>query len=108
MTEFVNLEAVAQKAMYQTRNILFDLRPVILEQQGLGPRLEQYVMRLRMVEPFRITLKRNAQSLVLTEGGGRDFLDCAGGGQQYQKTRGTQAPGNYRDRRSECPHDYGA
>lgn len=61
MTEFVNLEAVAQKAMYQTRNILFDLRPVILEQQGLGPALEQYVMRLRMVEPFRITL--NADTL---------------------------------------------
>lgn len=56
VTEFVNLEAVAQKAMYQTRNILFDLRPVILEQQGLGPALEQYVMRLRMVEPFKITL----------------------------------------------------
>lgn len=56
MTEFVNLEAVAQKAMYQTRNILFDLRPVILEQQGLGPALEQYVMRMRMVEPFRLTL----------------------------------------------------
>ncbi len=61
MTEFVNLEAVAQKAMYQTRNILFDLRPVILEQQGLGPALEQYVMRLRMVEPFRIAL--NAETL---------------------------------------------
>ncbi len=59
--EFVNLEAVAQKAMYQTRNILFDLRPVILEQQGLGPALEQYVMRLRMVEPFHIML--NAQTL---------------------------------------------
>jgi signal transduction histidine kinase len=57
MTEFLNLEAVAQKAMYQTRNILFDLRPVILEQQSLGPALEQYVMRLRMVEPFRITLR---------------------------------------------------
>lgn len=56
ISELVNLEAVAQKAMYQTRNILFDLRPVILEQQGLGPALEQYVMRLRMVEPFKITL----------------------------------------------------
>ena len=37
MKEFVNLEVVAQKALYQTRNILFDLRPVILEQQGLKP-----------------------------------------------------------------------
>jgi len=60
-TEFVNLEAVAQKAMYQTRNILFDLRPLILEQQGLGQALEQYVMRLRMIEPFSITL--NAETL---------------------------------------------
>lgn len=57
MKEFVNLEAVAQKALYQTRNILFDLRPVVLEQQGLAPALEQYVMRLRMVEPYRITLR---------------------------------------------------
>lgn len=56
MTEFVNLEAVAQKAMYQTRNILFDLRPLILEHQGLGPALEQYVLRLRMIEPFKIAL----------------------------------------------------
>lgn len=56
VSEFVNLEAVAQKAMYQTRNILFDLRPLILEQQGLGPALEQYVMRLRMVEPFKMSL----------------------------------------------------
>lgn len=61
VTEFVNLEAVAQKAMYQTRNILFDLRPLILEHQGLGPALEQYVMRLRMIEPFGITL--NAETL---------------------------------------------
>lgn len=55
-SEFVNLEAVAQKAMYQTRNVIFDLRPVILEQQGLGPALDQYVTRLRMVEPFDISL----------------------------------------------------
>lgn len=59
-TEFVNLEAVAQKAMYQTRNILFDLRPVILEQQGLGPALEQYVMRMRMIEPFKLTLEASS------------------------------------------------
>ncbi|MBI4672284.1 MAG: GAF domain-containing sensor histidine kinase [Chloroflexi bacterium] len=55
-TEFLRLDAVATKALYQTRNILFDLRPLILEQQGLGPALEQYVTRLRMVEPFNITL----------------------------------------------------
>lgn len=59
--DLLHLEAVAQKAMYRTRNILFDLRPLILERQGLGPALEQYVMRLRMTEPFKITL--NATTL---------------------------------------------
>jgi signal transduction histidine kinase len=56
-TEFLQLEALAQKALYQTRNILFDLRPIILEQRGLGPALEQYVVRLRMVEPLHIRLE---------------------------------------------------
>jgi signal transduction histidine kinase len=55
--EFIQLEAVATRALYQTRNILFDLRPVILEQQGLRAALEQYVLRLRMVEPFKIHLE---------------------------------------------------
>jgi signal transduction histidine kinase len=55
--EFVQLEAVATRALYQTRNILFDLRPVILEQQGLRAAFEQYVLRLRMVEPFKIHLQ---------------------------------------------------
>jgi signal transduction histidine kinase len=54
--ELVNLEAEAQKAMYQTRNILFDLRPVILEQRGLAAALEQYAIRLRMTERLRVTL----------------------------------------------------
>jgi signal transduction histidine kinase len=54
--ELLQLEAVAQKALYQVRNLLFDLRPVILETQGLGPAIEAYVERLRMVEPFNIML----------------------------------------------------
>lgn len=54
--ETLSLEATASKALYQTRNILFDLRPLILEQQGLRPALEQYALRLRMVEPFAVHL----------------------------------------------------
>ncbi len=54
--ETLSLEAIASKALYQTRNILFDLRPLILEQQGLRPALEQYALRLRMVEPFMVHL----------------------------------------------------
>ncbi len=56
LTEIEPLEATASKALYQTRNIMFDLRPLILKAQGLRPALEQYVLRLRMVEPFQIFL----------------------------------------------------
>lgn len=54
--ELDELETVALKAMHQVRNILFDLRPVILEEQGLAPTLEQYVAHLRTVEPFAVRL----------------------------------------------------
>lgn len=54
--ELDELETLALKAMHQVRNILFDLRPVILEEQGLAPTLEQYVAHLRIVEPFAIKL----------------------------------------------------
>lgn len=60
--ELLQLEALAQKALYQVRNMLFDLRPVILETQGLGPALQAYVERLRLVEPFRITLDAKSVS----------------------------------------------
>lgn len=41
------LESVLNKALYQVRTMLFDLRPVILETQGLVPALENYAQRLR-------------------------------------------------------------
>jgi signal transduction histidine kinase len=43
--ELENLMPLAQKAMRQLRTLLFDLRPVILETQGLVPALESYVQR---------------------------------------------------------------
>jgi signal transduction histidine kinase len=43
--ELDNLVPLAQKALHQVRTLLFDLRPVILETQGLGPALESYVQR---------------------------------------------------------------
>ncbi|MGB8645701.1 MAG: GAF domain-containing sensor histidine kinase [Anaerolineae bacterium] len=54
--EMIQLEALGQKALYQVRNILFDLRPMVLESSGLGPALQAYVERLRLVEPFNIEL----------------------------------------------------
>lgn len=45
LDELENLVPLAQKALRQVRTLLFDLRPVILETQGLVPALESYVQR---------------------------------------------------------------
>jgi signal transduction histidine kinase len=54
--ELLHWEALGQKALYQVRNLLFDLRPVILETHGLGPALEAYADRMRLVEPFSLSV----------------------------------------------------
>jgi signal transduction histidine kinase len=60
-SELIELEAIAQKALYQIRNVLFDLHPIVLEKQGLRAALESYADRLRLLEPFTITV--NADEL---------------------------------------------
>jgi signal transduction histidine kinase len=55
--ELLHWEALGQKALYQVRNLLFDLRPVILETHGLGPALEAYADRMRLVEPFSLSVE---------------------------------------------------
>ncbi|MEW5957996.1 MAG: GAF domain-containing sensor histidine kinase, partial [Chloroflexota bacterium] len=47
---------VAEKALKQLRTLLFDLRPVILETQGLIPALEMYAERLRETDNLNIIL----------------------------------------------------
>lgn len=54
--ELLHWEALGQKALYQVRNLLFDLRPVILETNGIGPALEAYADRMRLVEPFSLSV----------------------------------------------------
>lgn len=46
--------AVAERALRQLRTLLFDLRPVILETQGLVPALDMYAERLRETEQLNI------------------------------------------------------
>jgi signal transduction histidine kinase len=48
--ELDNLVPLAQKALHQVRTLLFELRPVILETQGLEPALESYVRRQQAVD----------------------------------------------------------
>jgi signal transduction histidine kinase len=47
---------VAKKALKQLRTLLFDLRPVILETQGLIPALEVYAERLQETDNLNIRL----------------------------------------------------
>jgi len=48
---------LAHKTLKQLRTLLFDLRPVILETQGLIPALQVYTRRLRETDNLNITLK---------------------------------------------------
>lgn len=57
--ELVKVEEIAQRTTHEIRTMLFAMRPVILETQGLGPALEQYVNRLNQTESFRTRLNNN-------------------------------------------------
>ena len=57
--ELVKVEEIAQRTTHEIRTMLFAMRPVILETQGLGPALDQYVNRLKQTESFRTRLTNN-------------------------------------------------
>jgi signal transduction histidine kinase len=52
---------VSEKALKQLRTLLFDLRPVILETQGLIPALEVYVERLAETDKLNLVLTVEAE-----------------------------------------------
>ena len=54
--ELAETEALSEQAMRQLRTMLFELRPVILETQGLVPALEAYSTRLTETERFTVHL----------------------------------------------------
>lgn len=45
--EIEKVEELARKTTKEIRHMLFTLRPLVLETQGLGPALEQYVQKLK-------------------------------------------------------------
>lgn len=55
--ELVEVGALAERAMRQLRTMLFELRPVVLETQGLIPALEAYARRLTETERFVVHLE---------------------------------------------------
>ena len=56
LEELDNLEKLARKTSWDVRTLLFELRPVILETQGLVPTLEQYVQRFPASEGVQVHL----------------------------------------------------
>jgi signal transduction histidine kinase len=56
-TGLAELRTMATKTLHQVRNVIFELRPVILKTQGLEPALHSYVERLREAEDMNIHLK---------------------------------------------------
>ena len=61
LNELDEMLPVAQKALRQVRTLLFDLRPVILETQGLVPALEAYAQRLRETEDLNVVFSGNGE-----------------------------------------------
>lgn len=56
-SEIGALRELVRQTTRDARNILFELRPLILETQGLVPAFEQYVNQLRESESFNIHFK---------------------------------------------------
>ncbi len=54
--ELEALRKLTRQATREARMLLFELRPIILESQGLVPALQRYAEQLRQNEPFRVHL----------------------------------------------------
>jgi signal transduction histidine kinase len=61
VAELDEMLPVAEKALRQVRTLLFDLRPVILETQGLVPALESYAQRLRDTEGLNVVFNTEGE-----------------------------------------------
>lgn len=59
-TELEELERLTTQALHQVRNLLFDLRPVALETQGLGPALQIYTERQRDAAEVKLNVEADA------------------------------------------------
>ncbi|MCB0153756.1 MAG: GAF domain-containing sensor histidine kinase [Anaerolineae bacterium] len=55
--EVVKVEEIAQNTTQEIRTMLFAMRPVMLETQGLIPALNQYAEKLNLTESFKVVVK---------------------------------------------------
>jgi signal transduction histidine kinase len=64
--EVVKVEEIAQRTTQEIRTMLFAMRPVILETQGLLPALTQYAERLNATESFKMGVNNRGYNGQLT------------------------------------------
>ncbi len=65
--EIVKVEEIAQKTTQEIRTMLFAMRPVILETQGLEAALEQYAERLRASGTFDVIINNRGYNGQLSQ-----------------------------------------
>ncbi len=65
--ELIEIEKMAKRASHQVRTLMFELRPLVLESQGLAPALEFYAQRLREDGKLKWDSKETSIE-VITEG----------------------------------------
>lgn len=66
MDELEKLAVIANRANHDVRTLLFELRPLVLETQGLLPTIRQYVERFKD-EPTKITVEGDEAALKLSK-----------------------------------------
>jgi signal transduction histidine kinase len=64
--EVIKVEEIAQRTTQEIRTMLFAMRPVILETQGLLPALNQYADRLNIIESFKVSVNNRGYDGQLT------------------------------------------
>jgi signal transduction histidine kinase len=67
------LENLARQAHQQVRQLLFELRPIILETQGLVPALQAYAQQIRAEAPFEVSLVADPIPPIAREAGAMIF-----------------------------------
>jgi len=65
--EIIKVEEIAQKTTQEIRTMLFAMRPVILETQGLEAALEQYAERLRASGTFNVVINNRGYTGQLSQ-----------------------------------------
>jgi len=65
-SELAEMLPIADRALKQVRTLLFDLRPAVLETQGLVPALEFYAQQIQDTEGFAVVLETGDLGLQLT------------------------------------------